>query len=107
METQSIDFVQKEEGDAPPTDYFITLSEDIHVDGIVAELALGDIFTVSTKFEVEILNGMYHPHSQICIHLTLQQKATSNAICRQHFELGIRGPSEMDQKTFLMGNFYY
>lgn len=42
----------------PPRDYIVTVTEDLHQNGIVAEVVLSDIFSVGPPFTVTILRGI-------------------------------------------------
>jgi hypothetical protein len=46
--------------DEPPQDYIISLDEDFHQNGIVAELALSDIFSQGPPFDLSILRGIIY-----------------------------------------------
>lgn len=43
----------------PPRDYIVTATEDLHQNGIVAEVVLADIFSVGPPFTVTILRGKF------------------------------------------------
>jgi hypothetical protein len=46
--------------DEPPRDYIISLDEDFHQNGIVAEVALSDIFSQGPPFDLSILRGIIY-----------------------------------------------
>ena len=41
----------------PPMDHFVSVSEDLHVDGLVAEMPLTDVFSIGPNFDVSIMKG--------------------------------------------------
>ncbi|XP_052065558.1 uncharacterized protein LOC127705275 [Mytilus californianus] len=56
IETTNFQFITDPE-DEPPRDYVVSLNEDFHLNGIVAELALSDIFSQGPPFDISILRG--------------------------------------------------
>ncbi|VDI72872.1 Hypothetical predicted protein, partial [Mytilus galloprovincialis] len=56
LETTNFQFITDPE-DEPPRDYVVSLNEDFHLNGIVAELALSDIFSQGPPFDISILRG--------------------------------------------------
>ncbi|CAC5384696.1 unnamed protein product [Mytilus coruscus] len=56
IETTNFQFITDPE-DEPPRDYVVSLDEDFHLNGIVAELALSDIFSQGPPFDISILRG--------------------------------------------------
>lgn len=56
IQTENFQFIVNPT-EEPPRDYIVTVKEDFHQNGIVAEVVLGDIFSVGPPFTVTILRG--------------------------------------------------
>ncbi|XP_069131705.1 uncharacterized protein [Argopecten irradians] len=56
INTEYFEFIVKPE-DEPPRDYVITFDEDYHLNGIIQEVVLSDIFSAGPPFTVNILRG--------------------------------------------------
>ena len=59
IETKGIQFVQNSTIEDPPIDYFAYVNEDIHVDGIVTEMALTDVYSAGPNWHVSVDKGNY------------------------------------------------
>ena len=57
IETKNIVFYQDPVTQDPPTDHFVNVSEDLHVDGLVVEIPLADVFSTGPNFAVTIMKG--------------------------------------------------
>lgn len=58
IQTENFQFIV-DPAEEPPRDYIITATEDLHQNGIVAEVVLADIFSVGPPFTVTILRGKF------------------------------------------------
>ncbi|XP_021356440.1 uncharacterized protein LOC110452321 isoform X2 [Mizuhopecten yessoensis] len=56
IQTEDFDFIVNPE-DEPPRDYVISFDEDYHVNGIIQELVLSDVFSSGPPFTVDIIRG--------------------------------------------------
>ena len=56
LETTELVFVQNDTTEDPPMDYFLYVEEDFHVDGILAELMVKDVYSVG-DYAVVIIRG--------------------------------------------------
>lgn len=57
IHTDGIQFVQDTSTEDPAMDYFVTVDEDLHVNGILAELNLVDVWSVGPVYDMTILRG--------------------------------------------------
>uniref|UniRef100_K1P9Z2 Thrombospondin-4 n=1 Tax=Magallana gigas TaxID=29159 RepID=K1P9Z2_MAGGI len=71
IQTENFQFIV-DPAEEPPRDYIVTATEDLHQNGIVAEVVLADIFSVGPPFTVTILRG------NEARHFTLKDKTTAN-----------------------------
>lgn len=58
IQTENFQFIV-DPAEEPPRDYIVTATEDLHQNGIVAEVVLADIFSVGPPFTVTILRGKF------------------------------------------------
>lgn len=58
IQTENLQFIV-DPAEEPPRDYIVTATEDLHQNGIVAEVVLADIFSVGPPFTVTILRGKF------------------------------------------------
>lgn len=58
IQTENFQFIV-DPAEEPPRDYIVTATEDLHQNGIVAEVVLADIFSVGPPFTVTILRGRF------------------------------------------------
>lgn len=58
IQTENLQFIV-DPAEEPPRDYIVTATEDLHQNGIVAEVVLADIFSVGPTFTVTILRGKF------------------------------------------------
>lgn len=58
IQTENFQFIV-DPAEEPPSDYIVTATEDLHQNGIVAEVVLADIFSVGPPFTVTILRGKF------------------------------------------------
>lgn len=58
IQTENFQFIV-DPAEEPPSDYIVTAKEDLHQNGIVAEVVLADIFSVGPPFTVTILRGKF------------------------------------------------
>lgn len=58
IQTENFQFIV-DPAEEPPRDYIITATEDLHQNGIVAEVVLADIFSVGPPFTITILRGKF------------------------------------------------
>lgn len=58
IHTENFQFIV-DPAEEPPRDYIVTATEDLHQNGIVAEVVLADIFSVGPPFTVTILRGKF------------------------------------------------
>ena len=63
LETQMLSFYQDNSTGAnstdvlPPTDYFVYVFEDFHLNGILAELELTDVYSTGPNYDLTITEG--------------------------------------------------
>ena len=60
LETKHLKFVQNSTYEEPPVDYFVYVRENFHVEGIVTELTLNDVFSVGPNYQVTVIRGNYY-----------------------------------------------
>lgn len=58
IQTENFQFIV-DPAEEPPRDYIVTAKEELHQNGIVAEVVLADIFSVGPPFTVTILRGKF------------------------------------------------
>lgn len=58
IQTENFQFIV-DPAEEPPRDYIVTATEDLHQNGIVAEVVLADILSVGPPFTVTILRGKF------------------------------------------------
>ncbi|XP_061171608.1 uncharacterized protein LOC133181081 [Saccostrea echinata] len=71
IQTEDFQFIV-DPAEEPPRDYIVTVAEDFHQNGIVAEVVLADIFSVGPPFTINVLRG------NEARHFTLKDKTTAN-----------------------------
>ncbi|XP_033751294.1 LOW QUALITY PROTEIN: uncharacterized protein LOC117335429 [Pecten maximus] len=56
INTENFEFIVNPE-DEPPRDYVISFDEDYHLNGIIQQVVLSDVFSVGPPFTVDIIRG--------------------------------------------------